>query len=106
MSRITFMKNDIDTRRATYFKMNSSLSQLDNEQMTLLVENVENVHADGIMSLSSNYVDQVVKYRDIILMMHDFLNSMSHTNKKNTKYKHAKLRRLLRETKFNDKSIS
>ena len=70
------------------------------QQTKILVENIENIHADGIVTLDSNYVDQVVKYRDIVLLMDDFFAAMFQNNRKNTKYNHARLRRLLRETKF------
>ena len=65
-----------------------------------LIQNLEQIHDYGVLNLNCHYVDQVIKYRDIILLMHDFFSELTQNNKKNTKYNHARLRRLLKETKF------
>ena len=50
------------------------------------------------MKLDKNYVEIVIKYRDIILLMSKFFADMAGNDRKDTKYSHAKLRHLLEET--------
>jgi hypothetical protein len=71
-----------------------------NECTSLLLNNIEEIHADGIVKLDKNYVDLVVKYREAILLMYDFFFAMSRSNKKNAKLNHTRLQRVLKETEF------
>ena len=64
----------------------------------ILLENINEIYAEGLMKLDKNYVEAVIKYRAIIVLMVEFFADMQQNNKKGTKYSHAKLRRLLGET--------
>lgn len=66
----------------------------------ILLDNIEQIHADGDMNLDEFYVARIVKYRSIITLMQDFFSDMWGNNKKDTKLDHAKLRLLLKETGF------
>ena len=72
------------------------------QRLQFLLKNIEQIYSDGLFPLHKHYVDQVIKYRDIALMMDDFFFGMGTNNRKNTKYDHTKLRRLLKETGFVD----
>lgn len=71
------------------------------EQGSILLDNIEQIHADKDINLDDFYVTSIVKYRSIIAMMQDFFCRMWE-NKKDTKLPHAKLRLLLEETGFLD----
>lgn len=66
----------------------------------ILLDNIEQIHTDGVMKLDEFYVSSIVKYRSIIALMQDFFVNMHENNNKDTKLRHAKLRRLLKETGF------
>ncbi len=70
------------------------------ELRSILLDNIEQIHADGVMKLDELYVDSIVKYRSIIALMQDFFCEMWGNNKKDTKLPHAKLRLLLKDTGF------
>jgi len=70
------------------------------EQRAILLDNIEQIHADGVMKLDEFYVASIVKYRSIIALMQDFFSDMWENNNKDTKLPHAKLRLLLKETGF------
>ena len=65
------------------------------ECFVTLLENIREIYTDGLMKLDRNYVDVVVKYQDIIILMAEFYVDMEENNRKDTKYSHAKLKRLL-----------
>ncbi|BAY46408.1 hypothetical protein SAMD00079811_40190 [Scytonema sp. HK-05] len=67
---------------------------------SILLDNIEQIHADGVMKLDEFYVASIVKYRSIIALMQDFFSDMWGNNKKDTKLDHAKLRLLLKQTGF------
>ncbi len=66
----------------------------------ILLDNIEQIHADGVMKLDEFYVASIVKYRRIIALMQNFYSEIWANNKKDTKLPHAKLQRLLKETGF------
>lgn len=72
------------------------------ELRSILLDNIEQIHTDGIMKLDEYYVAIVVKYRSIITLMQDFFVEMANNNMKDkdTKLPHVKLRCLLQETGF------
>lgn len=70
------------------------------ELRSILLDNIEQIHADGVMKLDEFYVASIVKYRSIIALMQDFFSDMWENNKKDTKLPHAKLQLLLKETGF------
>jgi hypothetical protein len=63
---------------------------------SLLLDNIEQIHADEDIKLDDFYVACIVKYRSIIALMQEFFVDMS-GNKKDTKFPYAKLRLLLEE---------
>jgi hypothetical protein len=70
------------------------------EMYSILLDNIEQIHADGVMNLDGFYVSSILKYRSIIALMQDFFADMWANTKKDTKLPHAKLRLLLKETGF------
>lgn len=70
------------------------------EVRSILLDNIEQIHADGVMKLDEFYVASIVKYRRIIALMQDFFADMWENNLKDTKFRHVELRRLLKETGF------
>ncbi len=67
---------------------------------SILLDNIEQLCADGVMDLDKFYVVSIVKYRSIIVLMQNFFADMYKNNNKNTKFPYAKLRQLLEETGF------
>jgi hypothetical protein len=43
---------------------------------SILLDNIEQIHADGVMKLDEFYVASIVKYRSIIALMQDFFSDM------------------------------
>lgn len=70
------------------------------EHRAILLDNIEQIHADEDIKLDEFYVASIVKYRSIIALMQDFFSDMWGNNKKDTKFHNAKLHRLLKETNF------
>ncbi len=70
------------------------------ELVSILLDNIEQIHADGDIKLDDFYVASIIKYRSIIALMHDFFADMWENNKKDTKLPHAELQMLLKETGF------
>ncbi|MBD2777788.1 hypothetical protein [Iningainema tapete] len=70
------------------------------EVRAILLDNIKQIHADGVMKLDDFYVASIVKYRSIIALMQDFFSDMWGNNLKDTKLDHAKLQLLLKETAF------
>jgi len=70
------------------------------ELASALVEHIEEIHEAGTLRLDNAYVAAVVKYRKIIQLMEGFFCDMINNNKKNSRFDHAKLKRLLKETSF------
>jgi hypothetical protein len=67
---------------------------------SILLDNIEQIHADGDIKLDEFYVASIVKYRSIIALMQDFFTQMWGNNNKDTKLRHAELRLLLKQTGF------
>lgn len=68
------------------------------KDFVILLENINEIYTEGIMKLDNNYVETVIKYRAVITLMAEFFADMQENNKKDTRYSHAKLRRLLEAT--------
>lgn len=66
----------------------------------ILLDNIQQIHADGDMNLDEFYVASVVKYRDIIVLMQNFFDRMWENDRKDTQFPHTKLRLLLNKTGF------
>jgi len=67
------------------------------ELLPVILDNIEDSDVVSMMKLDKSYVACVVKYRSIIALMHDFYSRLRRNNKKDTKFPHTKLRRLLGE---------
>ncbi len=76
------------------------------EVFAILLENIKELYTDGLMKLNKNYVETVIKYQDIIVLMFEFFTDMERNNKKDTKYSHTKLKRLLQATEILDRRTS
>jgi hypothetical protein len=70
------------------------------ELVSVLLDNIELIQADGDIHLDDFYVASIVKYRSIIILMHEFFAQMWGNRQKNTKLPHVELQRLLKETGF------
>ncbi|NJQ96653.1 MAG: hypothetical protein HC784_00950 [Hydrococcus sp. CSU_1_8] len=70
------------------------------ELRSRLLDNIEQIHADGDMKLDDFYVASIVKYRRIVTLMQNFFVDMYGNNMKDTKFSDLELRKLLQETGF------
>ncbi len=70
------------------------------ERLANLLENIGEICAAGVMSLDAGLVETIVRYREIMILMDGFFRELQRNYRKDTKYSHSKLRRLLRETGF------
>jgi hypothetical protein len=68
--------------------------------VSILLDNIELIQADGDIPLDDFYVASIVKYRNIIKLMQEFFAKMWGNRQKDTKLPHVKLERLLKETGF------
>ena len=68
----------------------------------VLYENIERIHTSGLMAIDPHYLQMLAKYGKIIRLMQAFFSGMGKNNKKNTKYSHVTLRRLVKEVGFAD----
>lgn len=69
-----------------------------NKCFVVLLENIGEIYAEGLMGLGKNYVEAVIKYRDVIVLMAKFFADMTGNDRKDTKYSHTKLKRFLEAT--------
>lgn len=76
------------------------------ECFMVLLENIDKIYTEGLMKLDRSYVEIVIKYRDIIVLMAKFFADMARNNKKDTKYSHTRLKRLLQATEILDRRTS
>jgi hypothetical protein len=70
------------------------------ELVPIILNNLEEIVARGLMPLDRRLVDATVRYRRVILLSLDFFVSMRRTKTKDIRFPHAKLVRLLHETGF------
>jgi serine/threonine protein kinase len=66
----------------------------------ILLDNIQQIQADGDLVLDEFYISSIVKYRPIIALMQGFFAAMWENAQKDTPFPHAKLRLLLDETGF------
>jgi hypothetical protein len=76
------------------------------ELLPVLLNNIEQIHSDGTMKMGALYVASLIKYRSIIVLMNDFYADLQANHKKDTKFRHAELKRLLKQTGFLPSSSS
>jgi hypothetical protein len=89
-----------DTKRTIMERYGIADDTFSAEKMSILIKNIEEILAQGIMELDKSYATILVKYRNLIVLFIDFFVSMRRNNQKDTRFPHAKLRRLLKETGF------
>ena len=70
------------------------------ESFIILLDKLSEICADGFIELDKSYVETVIKYRDIIMLMAEFFTDMERNNRKDTKYSDVKLKRLLAEAEI------
>lgn len=70
------------------------------ELRAILLDNIEQIQSDGLMTLDDFYVASIVKYRHIITLMQDFFSDMWKNKKKDSKLPHVQLQQLLKATGF------
>ncbi|HEY9625408.1 MAG TPA: hypothetical protein V6C78_34130 [Crinalium sp.] len=66
----------------------------------ILLDNIQQIQADGDLVLDEFYISSIVKYRRIIALMQDFFAEMWENHQKDTPFPHTKLQLLLNETGF------
>ena len=76
------------------------------ESFIILLDNVIEICTNDFIELDKSYVETVIKYQDIIMLMAEFFTDMERNNRKDTKYSHAKLKRLLEATEILNGSTS
>lgn len=69
----------------------------DHKRFVCLLENIDAICAQGLMSLEASYIECVKRYKDIILLHDGFFADMRDNNKKDTKFENEKLKQLLHE---------
>jgi hypothetical protein len=70
------------------------------EQARILLDNLEAIHRSGVLGLDKSAVGTILKYRPVVTLMGGFFSEMQRNNNKDTRYPHARLRQLLKETGF------
>jgi|SRR5579871_306037 len=70
------------------------------ELVPALLDNIEQIHADGILKIPAIGTSSLIQYRNVITLMNNFYSDMRRNNRKDTKLDHARLRRLLTETGY------
>jgi hypothetical protein len=68
------------------------------ERTRVLLDNIERIHAEGVMNLDESYVACLFRYRPIITLMQAFFSELAGNERKDTAFPHAELKRLLHET--------
>lgn len=66
----------------------------------ILLNNIEQMHSDGLLKLDRAYVATIHRYRSIVALMVDFYANMLRNSRKDTEFRHAELQRLLEQTGF------
>jgi len=70
------------------------------EMLPILLDHSDQIAASGIMKLDRAYFTELAKYRSVTTLMFDFYVKMRRNNSKDTRFDHARLLRLLKETGF------
>lgn len=68
--------------------------------LPILINNIEEIFRDRLMQLDEIYVAEIIKYREIMLLVEAFFSDMHANNQKHTKFNHTKLKQLLTATHF------
>jgi hypothetical protein len=68
------------------------------ELVPLLLKNLDEIVSGGLMKPNRSYLVTLRKYWSIVTLMADFYSTMRRNDAKDTRFEHAMLRRLLKET--------
>jgi hypothetical protein len=63
----------------------------------ILLNNIEQIHTDGMIKLDDTYVSAIIKYRSAIALMQDFFTQIRSDQQKNTRFPDIKLQMLLQK---------
>ena len=96
-----------DADKARLAERYGSSAGVENEEaLSILLNNIDDLVSSGIMYMDRKYAAGLSKYRSIIIMMQEFYSSMRQNNAKDTRFDHATLRLLLKETGFVPRPVS
>ncbi|MBW4463390.1 MAG: hypothetical protein KME47_24590 [Nodosilinea sp. WJT8-NPBG4] len=70
------------------------------ELATLLLKNLEQIHANGMMNFDASWVAVIIKYRSVILLARNFFFDIWGNAKKDTEFPYKTLEQLLTEAEF------
>lgn len=70
------------------------------ELLSLLVNRRGEIQADDVLNIDRKWLDSLVKYRSILILMHHFFTEIRGSHTKDTRFENAKLRKLLQEIEF------
>ena len=65
------------------------------QAIPILLDQIEDVHAQGLLKLNDTYVACLLRYRDVIQLMQAFYTELQANQQKDTRFRHAQLRRCL-----------
>lgn len=74
--------------------------------LSMLLENIEELQASGLINLPEIYLAQVIRYRAILALMGDFFSAMWHNPQKDTPFPQEALRRIRNELGFSQENES
>jgi serine/threonine protein kinase len=67
------------------------------EVVPILLDNVETLQAERLLKLDDNYVAEVIRYRNLSRLMHEFFSRLQKSNQKDAPYPRLKIRQMLQE---------
>ncbi len=67
------------------------------EIRSIMLNNIELIHTDGIIKLDDIYISAIIKYRSAIALMQDFFTQIRSNQQKNSKFPEAELQILLQD---------
>ena len=70
------------------------------ELLSVVVSRRSEFLTDEVLTIDRKCLDSLVKYSDVLTLMHRFYSDMRSNNKKDTRFENAKLRKMLKETGF------
>lgn len=79
------------------------LSEEDNQYhklLSIIFENIEELHADGVVKIDQAYVNCILRYRAVCMLMGNFYIDLRENNQKDTKFPSDELERLLKVVGF------
>ena len=87
---------DVDKRRISK-KCGISDGVKFEQQMSILLDNFDELYSSGILKLDKSYFTSLMKYRNIITFMHEFYSDMRGNSRKDKRFNNESLRRLLKD---------